>query len=460
MAEYQKPKYGTLTGPIHNAHSAVPNNEQQFKDIPKIYDSAWGALIDASETWAAYGVNSAGGNVAFFPHNIVDEGTNRRLNNCMKVNCAGNKIEAIKFSPHDPNQFAVGSKDMTIRVVNMPTGASLDSYMECHSSGKSWSADDFSFGTPMQGHTKPVLDIDWHPCARGILASMAKDKCVKIWDLESEKCIIGDSEPIFEGVEGINSIKWNRDGTLLSCCYRNHTQGIWSIFDPRSMDSAMNLTCIHKKKRSNGFFMDDGIIGVFTFDQANKRILEFYDSKMTDKAFAKIKLPAGGSVILPTYDWDTKRLFMVGKGEAQFSFGAFSKKGFQVEGTITHNDPQKGGCWVPKKGCDVGKVEVMRLLKVMGSTTTGRIAPWRVIAPLRVNTFSKNIYPDTLSYDASMTADDYVNKNDKPPNMMSMDPKDSGVAIKKKMSYKELEAEVERLKGLLDANNIAYDNAE
>jgi len=454
MAEqtYVKPKFGALKGPVHNAHSHQPKANEKFQDLPKVYDGGMGNLISASADWAVYGVNQNGGVAAYFPHNISSEGSNRRLKKCAKVALHTGKINDLQFSPHNPKTFVTASDDMTVRVSTLPEALTVESYMEMCQANTESAKEDFVLGNNLTGHTKPVTMIDWHPCAAGVFASAAKDKCVKIWDADSEACIFDYTT---DTCETINSLKFNRDGTLLSICLKESAAAPWKLVDPRQPGDAMSLDSIlHAKKRSNGFFMDDGMIGVFTFNKQTKRIIDFRDTRMTARAFSTYKLAAGGSVVMPHYDFDTKRLFMYAKGEGSFNFGSFGPKGYTNEVTISHNKAQKGGAWVHKKGLKVKEVEVMRLLKV--TADQGVVAPWEVMAPLRVKAFNANIYPPTLSYEASMTAADYKNGDDKPPNMMSMNPADSAVEIAKKATYGELQAEITRLQGLLDAAGIDY----
>jgi len=457
MAEaYEKPKFGVMRGPVHNCHSHAPKPAQMFQDLPKVYDGGMMNLIAASADWAAYGVNQNGGVMAYFPHNISEDGQTRRLKKCQKVAVHNGKINDLQFSPHNPKMVVTGSDDMSCRVTILPESLTVESYMETSNASGTIAESDFTMSGQLKGHMKPVTMVDWHPCASGVFASAAKDKVVKIWDADSEACMFDYADP---NVEAVNSIKFNRDGTLLSLCLKEKTQAMWRFRDLRCEADALTLEgVLHAKKRSNGFFMDDTMVGAFTFNKQTKRILTFYDTRMTAKAFNVFKLSAGGSVVMPHYDYDTKRLFMYAKGEGSFQFGSFGPKGFAIEGSFKHNKAQKGGAWVHKKGLDVKEIEVMRLLKV--TADNGVVAPWPVKAPLRVKDFNPSIFPDTLSYEASMSAADYKNQSDKPPNMMSMDPSADGVEIKKKMTYGELEAEVARLTELCKANGIETAVAE
>jgi len=450
--EYVKPKFGALRGPVHNAHSHAPKREQQFMDLPKVYDGAMTNLIDASADWAAYGINQNGGVVAFFPHNIPDTPGTRRLKKCQRVAVHNGKVNDVKFSPHNPKMFATCSDDMSCRVTVLPESLTVDSYMEKSDSNSLFTVEEFTLGGLMKEHTKPVTMLDWHPCASGVFASASKDKTVKIWDADSEVSMYTYDN---EHVNTINSLKFNRDGTLLSLCIKEEAASVWKLMDMRAQDAAVTLEgVLHAKKRSNGFFMADSMIGAFTFNRQMKRILTFFDTRMTSKAYCVHKMSAGGSIVFPHYDEGTNRLWMYAKGEGSFDFGAFGPKGFMIEGSFKHNKAQKGGAWVHKKGLDVKDVEVMRLLKV--TADQGCVAPWPVKAPLRVKDFNPALFPDTPSYEASMTCADYKSGADKPPNMMSMDPAASAVEIAKKMTYNELQAEVDRLRALCEANGIDH----
>lgn len=100
----------------------------------------------------------------------------------------------------------------------------------------------------------------------------------------------------------------------------------------------------------------------------------------------------------------------------------------------------------------------MRLLKVRAEP--GVIAPWNVYAPLRLKEFNENIFPPTLSYEASMDAAAYKEGTNAPVKLMSLDPSASGVQVKKKMSYKEMQDLLGKYEALLTDNKIDFSHLQ
>merc|ERR1719192_1445960 len=119
-------------------------------------------------------------------------------------------------------------------------------------------------------------------------------------------------------------------------------------------------------------------------------------------------------------------------------------------GQYRATEPQKGGGWMAKRACDVWKCEVNRFFKL----TKNAIIPISFVVPRKsgADVFQEDIYPDCYAGKPALSADEWLNGQNKDPIMTSMDPEkkgsdnDDGMVFQKKKTYQELEEENAALK--------------
>ena len=154
---------------------------------------------------------------------------------------------------------------------------------------------------------------------------------------------------------------------------------------------------------------------------------------------------------MPFYDNDLGVLYMYGKGGGNVMYSEIindSKKWYSL-GTYRDTEPQKGGGWLSKKGCDVWQCEINRFFKL----TTKSIIPISFIVPRKSgnDVFQEDIYLDCYAGKAALSATEWIEGNNKEPIKKSMNPEnqndenDQNAFVKKK-SYQDLEKEVISLK--------------
>jgi len=129
------------------------------------------------------------------------------------------------------------------------------------------------------------------------------------------------------------------------------------------------------------------------------------------------------SILQPMYDNYIGILYMLGKGDGTISHYELANddKKLYLLGTYRNPEPQKGGVWIPKKSLDVWKCEVGRFLKL----TAHSIIPISFIVPRKsgAEIFQPDIYPDAFAGKFALTADQWASGQNKPPILMSLDPK-------------------------------------
>ncbi len=123
---------------------------------------------------------------------------------------------------------------------------------------------------------------------------------------------------------------------------------------------------------------------------------------------------------MPFFDADTNLLYLAGKGDGNVRFYEISNEAPHVYplSDFRSSVSAKGMAWVPKRGLDVMACESARLMKL----TTNSVEPLSFFVPRKSDSFQDDIYPDTASYTAAHTADEWLAGSDKPPLLMSLNP--------------------------------------
>eukprot|EP00483_Globobulimina_turgida_P001951 UN01953 len=125
---------------------------------------------------------------------------------------------------------------------------------------------------------------------------------------------------------------------------------------------------------------------------------------------------------MPYYDNDNGLLYMSGKGDGRVQYSEIindNKKWYPL-GAYRDTELQKGGGWIAKRACDVWRCEVNRFLKL----TKNAVVPISFIVPRKsgADIFQEDIYPDTYAGKPALSADEWLNGENKDPIQISMDP--------------------------------------
>jgi len=129
-------------------------------------------------------------------------------------------------------------------------------------------------------------------------------------------------------------------------------------------------------------------------------------------------------------------------------FSKNADKGMKLISQYRSAEPQKGGCFVPKRALDTSTCEIARFLKL----TKDAVVPLSFCVPRKTGTqiFQSDIYPDCVAGLPSMESAEYFKGENAETIRMSMDPEKridkEEVVFEKKATYGELLAENERLK--------------
>jgi coronin-1B/1C/6 len=85
--------------------------------------------------------------------------------------------------------------------------------------------------------------------------------------------------------------------------------------------------------------------------------------------------------------------------------------------TFQTPDPQRAIGMMPKRGCDVSQCEITRFFRL---NNNGHCQVVSFVVPRKSELFQEDLYPDTFSDEAAITADEWAAGEDKEPILMSL----------------------------------------
>lgn len=410
-------------------YAEEPKPEFNFLDISKPYTSGESQYMACSTTQFAYSVAAGGGPVAVYGMDKPGRGKSKTK----LVSVHSGKVLDLAFNPFVESLLATASEDNDVKVTKVE--ADMEDIKE------NISTEDVK----LEGHGKRAHLLKWHPGANNVIASTSWDKCVKLWDVSTADCV-----KTWEDLGDLAySMDWNKNGSLLALTTKGKEL---TAIDPRTSEAAWSCESFEGTKSSKVFWVPGyNWIGATGFNKQARRMLRIWDlAKIGGKPLYSEVLDQMSGVLMPYVDYEHSVLYLFGKGDSSISYYQLGskKKVCELISSFRGKAPQKGGAWVPKRGLDVGKIEIQRFYKL----TKDSVVPLSFKLDRKNKKFSSNVelYPNCYAGLPSMTAEEYMGGDNKDPVEMSMDPAMRGdreeAKFEKKKSYAELSAENEELK--------------
>jgi len=374
----------------------IANNDQCYNDIkPDVFGESQHIAAN-TRYWAVPII--AGGGGSFMVHDMQKTGRVERNHPLLKFHTA--RILELSFSRFNERVIASSSDDCTVRVCNFPEQITENIMKE---------------DVQMNGHSKKVTGLTWHPTSNNVLASSSADKRVIIWDVEAgeEAIMIEDHNDL------VYSIVWNRNGRYIASSCQDR---LIRIMDPRDEDmTVLTATGHENKKNSKVFWLNNrNMIGSVGFTKDSFRELTFFDIRKMDDPFHRKRLDRQNSKFFPYFEEGNDVLFLAGKGDSGIrAYEISDQEGFCHPITeVKMTEPQKGIAVLPRRALDTAKCEIFKVLRLKSSSVE-RVS---VMVPRRnaANVFQEDIYPDCYSGKPSMSIDEYFDGVNRDPVLMSM----------------------------------------
>jgi len=384
-----------------HVHGAIAKKEKAFLNVRSAC-SGEGNYICANTKYWATASPGGGGPVLICPQSRVG----RLDHNIPKLNVHKAAVVDMAFSPFIDNLLATGGEDAYLKLTVLPEDGSFDKLE--------------SSNVTLEGHTKKLAMIHFHPTASNVIGSIAFDNTCKIWDVEHSKEFINFDDH----TDLPQSFEWNDTGSLIATACKDK---LIRILDPRVKSSVIKSPSEGAGKGARIVWFDNqNLLGCVGFSKTNSRQIILYDPKKFDAPLATTDMDTSASVPIPFYDSDTGVLFIAGKGDATIHYYEVVKEEPYVHFLSDFRDTEstKGCCFLPKSVVDTKCCEIDICYRVMKDW----VSPVSFQVPRKQEQFQSDLYPDTYAGVPSMTAEEYMSGQNKPVIKKSMKPGASVVA--------------------------------
>ncbi|XP_061465505.1 coronin-1B isoform X2 [Rhineura floridana] len=273
------------------------------------------------------------------------------------------------------------------------------------------------------GHTGPVLDIDWCPHNDHIVASGSEDCTVMVWQIPENGLTLPLTEPVvvLEGhSKRVGIITWHptaRNVLLSAGC--DNVIIVWNV---GTTEELYRLDDLHPDLIYNVCWNRDGSLFCSACKDKSVRIIDPRRGQVVaenlEEPMALQELDSSNGALLPFYDPDTNVVYVCGKGDSSIRYFEITAEAPYIHflNTFTSKEPQRGMGWMTKRGLDVNKCEIARFYKLHER----KCEPIIMTVPRKSDLFQDDLYPDTAGPEAAMEAEDWVAGKTAAPILISL----------------------------------------
>ncbi|MBN3303806.1 coronin-2A isoform X2 [Amia ocellicauda] len=317
----------------------------------------------------------------------------------------GNVLD-VKWNPFDDFSIASCSEDSTVKIWDIPKHGMVKNITVPKKD--------------LQGHSRRVGLIEWHPTARNVLFSTAYDYKIMIWNLDTPDAVIKNPvKTIGLHSDLVLSMSFNTDGSLLATSCKDKKI---RVIDPRTTTLLQEANSKTHKATKVLFLGNLKMLLSTGTSRWNHRQMALWDQDDLSVPLLEEDLDGSSGVLFPFYDPDTHMLYVAGKGDGNIRYYEISSEKPYVQFLAEYRShlPQKGLGTMPKRGLDVCSCEVFRFYKLV--TIKSLIEPLSFIVPRRSESYQEDIYPMTAGSEPAMTADEWFRGVSRGPMLMSLKP--------------------------------------
>ncbi|XP_077354854.1 coronin-1B isoform X1 [Festucalex cinctus] len=362
----------------------------------------------------------AGGGGAFL---VVPVGKSGRIDQSHPTVCGhAAPVLDIQWSPHDDNIVASASEDCTVKVrLDWPVPLEPLAFRFVASAFvQVWQIPDGGLTAPMteavvtlEGHSKRVGILAWHPTAFNILLTAGCDNAIAVWNAGTGELLyqLADAHP-----DLIYSVSWNKNGSAVCTVCKDKAL---RVIDPRRGVVLKVREKVHDGTRPmRAVFLSNGNILTTGFSRMSDRQVALWDTKDLSEPMAIQEMDTSNGVLLPFYDPDTNMVYLLGKGDCTIRYFEVTDESPYVHflSLYSSKEPQRGAGFLSKRGVDVNKCEIARFYKLHER----KVEPISMTVPRKSDLFQGDLYPDTAGLEPALPADEWIAGRDAPPLLVSL----------------------------------------
>ncbi|KAK2837277.1 hypothetical protein Q5P01_014489 [Channa striata] len=371
-------------------------NDQCYDDI-RVSRVTWdSAFCAVNPKYVAIIIEASGGG-AFL---VLPHHKSGRIDKSYPTVCGHTgPVLDIDWCPHNDQIIASGSEDCTVMVWQIPENGLVTSMSEPV--------------VVLEGHSKRVGIITWHPTARNVLLSAGCDNQIIIWNVGTGEAMITleDMHP-----DVIYSVCWNRNGSLICTACKDKSI---RVIDPRKEEIVAEKEKAHEGARPmRAIFLADGNILTTGFSRMSERQLALWNIQNMEEPMTVNEMDTSNGVLLPFYDPDSNVVYLCGKGDSSIRYFEITDEAPYVHflNTFASKEPQRGMGYMPKRGLDVNKCEIARFYKLHER----KCEPIVMTVPRKSDLFQDDLYPDTAGPDPALEAEEWFEGKDGDPILISL----------------------------------------
>ncbi|XP_016387396.1 uncharacterized protein LOC107723343 isoform X1 [Sinocyclocheilus rhinocerous] len=371
-------------------------NDQCYDDI-RVSRVTWdSAFCAVNPKFVAIIVEASGGG-AFLVLPLLKTG---RIDKAYPTVCGHTgPVLDIDWCPHNDHVIASGSEDCTVMVWQIPENGLTAPLSEPV--------------VVLEGHSKRVGIVTWHPTARNVLLSAGCDNLIIIWNVGTGDALINleDMHP-----DVIFSVCWSRNGSLICTACKDKKV---RVVDPRKGKIIAEKDKAHEGARPmRAIFLADGNIFTTGFSRMSERQLALWNPKNMEDPISVHEMDTSNGVLLPFYDPDTNVVYLCGKGDSSIRYFEITDEAPYVHylNTFSSKEPQRGMGYMPKRGLDVNKCEIARFYKLHER----KCEPIIMTVPRKSDLFQDDLYPDTAGPDPALEAEEWFEGKNGEPILISL----------------------------------------
>jgi coronin-1B/1C/6 len=189
------------------------------------------------------------------------------------------------------------------------------------------------------------------------------------------------------------------------------------MFDPRAGGDAVRITDGHGgiKGARIAWMGDLDKFATTGFSKMSDRQVSIWETGGLGN-IRTITLDQSAGVIMPFWT-DKNILFLAGKGDGNIRYYEFENDNLYALSEHKSSDPQRGMCFLPRRGLSVSDCEIARAYKVAGSS----IEPIAFIVPRKADNFQSDIFPPAPSSEPALSAGEFFSGKTVAPNLVSLE---------------------------------------